>query len=164
MIACTRQIVTDGKQPQAIDTLRGTDREIAEAFLEAGFEVAVRACIVGDGDEGGERTFPDPTQLYGVTRLSKAIPNSVIAEMDDIVSFTDEVDLEEYAEDDQETPPGIALGGYVLDHVEMDRWVIRTRAHASVIYEGMYSETGYFGNEASMGHIYTLAALEVSKR
>lgn len=163
MIACTRQIITDGTQPQPIDTLRGTDREIAETFREAGFDVAVRACIVG-GEEAGDRSFPDPQQLYGVTRLATAIPASVIGEMADLVSFTDEIDLEEYADEEEEAPPGTALGAYVLDHVEMDRWVIRKRAHASVIYEGMYSETGYFGNEASMGHIYSLAAIEVTKR
>jgi nanoRNase/pAp phosphatase (c-di-AMP/oligoRNAs hydrolase) len=51
----------------------------------------------------------------------------------------------------------------VLDTVWMEHWIIRKRAAATVIYEGMYSDTGYFGNEASMGHIYTLAALEVSR-
>ncbi len=164
MIACTRQIVTDGTQPQSIDTLRGTDREIADTFIEAGFNVAVRACIVGGRDEGGEPGFPDLEDAYGVTRLSKAIPNDVIAKMDDIVSFSDEIDLEEYGEEGEESEAGVALGSYVLDYVDMDRWVIRERAHASVIYEGMYSESGYFGNEATFGHIYTLAALEVSKR
>jgi len=123
LIACTRQIVTDGKQPQPIDSLRGTDREIADTFIEAGYDVA---------------------------------------SMDSVVSFTDSVESdEEYDEADMEA---CLLGKYVLDSVDADQWVIRKRAAAEVIYEGMYSETGYFGNEASIGHIYTLAALEVSAR
>lgn len=157
MVVCTHQIVTDGTQPQAIDTLRGIDREIADTFLEAGFTVGVRACIVANNDDGS----PDLEELE-ILRLSKAIPNSVITEMDHNVSLTDEIDMQEFEEDGQ-VPPGVALGSYVLDVVDTERWVIRKRAHASVIYEGMYSETGYFGNEASMGHIYTLAALEISK-
>lgn len=163
MIACTRQIVTDGTQPQSIDTLRGTDREIADAFADAGFTVAVRACIVGDNEEGGDHSFPDAQEMYAITRLSNAIPAHVIAEMHDAVSFSDEVDMSEYAEDGDDEDIGTALGEYVLDYVAMDSWVIRKRAAASVIYEGMYSETGYFGNEASMGHIYSLAAIEVTK-
>lgn len=158
MIACTRQIVTDGSQPQSIDTLRGTDREIADTFLDAGFGVAVRACIVGDNEEGGNPRFPDPAQIWGITRLSKALSDKRMG--DTIVSFTDSVDADD--EYESEDIDATLLGDYVLDTVQMDRWVIRKRAAATVVYEGMYSETGYFGNEASLGHIYTLAALEVT--
>ena len=164
MIACTHQIVTDGSQPQPIDTLRGTDREIAESFIEAGFGVAVRACIVGDSGDGPERAFPDTRDLYAITRLAQSIPAKIAAGMRDVVSFSDVVDMEEYAEEGDDDVGGTTLGEYILDHVDLDRWVIRKRAAAALIYEGMYSETGYFGNEASIGKIYTLAALEVSAR
>jgi hypothetical protein len=163
LIACTRHIVTDGTQPQSIDTLRGTDREIADVFVEAGFQVAVRACIAGGGDNDVEGAMDDIQDLYGVARLAKAIPASVIADMDSAVSFTDEIDMEEYAEDGVE-PGGVTLGGYIHDHTDLANWVIRPRARATAIYEGMYSETGYFGNEASYGHIYALAAIEVTRR
>ena len=159
MIACTRQIVTDGSQPQSIDTLRGTDREIAEVFDEAGFDVAVRACIVGDNEEGGDRRFPQTTDIWAITRLSKAVPADVVAGMDAVVSFTDRVEADEYG---SEAMDATLLGEYVHDMVQLDRWVIRKRAAATVVYEGMYSETGYFGNEGSFGHIYTLAAVEVT--
>lgn len=157
LIACTRQVVTDGKQPQPIESLRGTDREIAEVFTEAGFTVGVRACLAGDDEEGGDATFP--RELWGVTRLAKAIPAKVIAEMDDLVTFTDSVEDDEYGTEDIDST---ALGEYVLDMVGREHVVVRERAAATVIYEGMYSETGYFGNEASMGNIYALAALEVA--
>jgi hypothetical protein len=163
MVACTRQVVTDGKQPQPIDTLRGTDREIADTLREAGFDVVVRACIAGDGEEGGTRRFPDPAGIWAITRLSKALPDAVVAGMDSIVSFTDSVAADDEIPDDADLGATL-LGEYVLDTVNMDRWVIRKRAAATIVYEGMYSETGYFGNEASSGHIYTLAAIEVSGR
>jgi hypothetical protein len=159
MIACTRQIVTDGKQPQSIETLRGTDRAIADTFIEAGFDVAVRACIVGDNGEA-ETSFPAPANLWAVTRLAKALPDDVVAGMDSIVSFDDIATDDEIPED--ANLDSTLLGQYVLDTVRMDRWVIRKRAAATVVYEGMYSETGYFGNEASFGHLYTLAAIEVT--
>lgn len=157
MIACTRQIVTDGKQPQSIDTLRGTDREIADVFLEAGFEVAVRACLVGDDEEGDTNAFP--AQTWGITRLAKAIPEKVVGEMDGLVSFGDTIEDDEYGTEDSDA---VLLGEYVLDMMGMERVVVRKRAAATVLYEGLYSETGYFGNEASIGHIYTLAAIEVT--
>ena len=161
LIACTRLIVTDGKQPQPIDSLRGTDREIADTFIEAGFDVAVRACLIGDDQEGKAPRFPDPTHIWGVTRLATTLPETVVAGMDSIVSFTDSVAADD--EYDEAELEATLLGEYVLDMVDMDRWVIRKRAAAAVIYEGMYSETGYFGNEASVGHIYTLAAIEVTR-
>jgi hypothetical protein len=186
LIACTRQIVTDGKQPQSIDTLRGTDRVIADVFAEAGFDVAVRACIMGgdddDGDDdddedddgedeetgngaddGGGRAvaFPPVENLWAIQRLAKAIPADVIAGMESVVSFTDEISADDEIPDDADLG-ATTLGEYILDYQQIDRWVIRKRAAATAIYEGMYSETGYFGNEASMGNIYTLAAIEVT--
>ena len=157
MIACTRHVITDGKQPQPIDSLRGTDREIADTFLDAGFDVAVRACIVGDDQEGAAPSFPDASHIWAITRLKTAIPDQVIAGMDDVVSWTDTAGADEEGDFD-----ATCLGEYVLDFVQRDRWVIRKRAMATAIYDGMYSETGYFGNEGSFGHIYTLAALEVT--
>lgn len=158
MIACTRQIVTDGSQPQPIDSLRGTDREIAETFLDAGFGVTVRACIAGDDEEGGNPRFPSMENLWAITRLKTALPDKPMG--DGLVSWTDSVEEDEYGSDDE---GATLLGEYILDFVQMDRWVVRKRAAATVVYEGMYSETGYFGNEGSIGHIYTLAALEVTK-
>jgi hypothetical protein len=57
-IACTRLIVTDGKQPQPIDSLRGTDREIADAFRR-GF-ASRSARLIGDDQEGNAPRFPTP--------------------------------------------------------------------------------------------------------
>ncbi len=154
LIACTRQVITDGAQPQPIETLRGADREIAETLREAGLAVAVRACMVVDEDRSAR--FPDIK--WDLTRLSRAIPADVIAGLRQAVSFTQEVEGE-WIEELSEVS---TLGEYVLDGVRREHWVIRKRAAATIVYEGMLSDTGYFGNEATFGYLYTLAALEVT--
>ena len=78
---------------------------------------------------------------------------------DTLVSFTGSVDGDEYESEDMEAT---LLGEYVLDLVGNQRVIVRKRAAATVIYEGLYSDTGYFGNEATMGHLYTLAAIEIA--
>lgn len=161
MIACTRLVITDGKQPQSIDSLRGTDREIAEAFIDAGYDVKVRACLIGDNEEGDTPRFPALDEIWGITRLARALPDNVIASMDSLVSFTDSVEDDEYGTSDADAT---LLGKYVEDSLEIEAVIIRKRAAASAIYEGVYSETGYFGNEGSIGHLYTLAAIEISAK
>jgi hypothetical protein len=154
MIACTRLVITDGKQPESIDTLRGTDREIANAFAAGGFDVNVRACLVGSDNA---TPLTNNNGLWAITRLAKPIPQDVIDGMDYVVSFTDDASADEDYDFD-----ATLLGEYVHDHVWMDNWIVRKRSAAMKIRECMYSETGYFGNEASDGLLYTLAAIEVT--
>lgn len=45
MIACARQVIGDDEVEVPITALRGTDREIAEALLDAGFSVRVRTYL-----------------------------------------------------------------------------------------------------------------------
>ncbi|MBA3502209.1 MAG: 2OG-Fe(II) oxygenase, partial [Deltaproteobacteria bacterium] len=118
-VACTRQIVTNGKQPQPIDSLRGTDREIADAFVDAGFDVAVRACLIGDDQEGNAPRFPNTQNIWGVTRLAKALDQTPLP-AESMVTFSDSIDADEYGSEDLE---GTMLGEYVLDMVDMQQWV-----------------------------------------
>jgi hypothetical protein len=160
MISCTRLIITDGDQPQSIDVLRGTDREIAETLAACGLDVNVRACLVGRDEDA---PFPPTPNTWAITRLAKQLPPDVLEKLDDVdamVSFTNEADGDEGNEGDYAT----LLGDFVHDYVVMANWIVRTRTAGSLIFEGLYSETGYFGNEASIGLLYTFAAIEVSKR
>lgn len=154
LIPCTRLVITDGKQPQSIDALRGTDREIANTLEDCGFDVKLRACLIG---ADGEHPFANP---WAITRLSKPIPPNVIEDLkeESVVSFTNDVG----ADDDYDFDATL-LGDYVKDFVWNQNLIVRKRAAGTPIYNGMYSETGYFGNEASDGLLYTFAALEVTK-
>jgi hypothetical protein len=48
-----------------------------------------------------------------------------------------------------------------VEPTELDAcdWLVRRAAGAKLVYEGMYSQTGYFGNEAGDGLLYVAAAL-----
>jgi hypothetical protein len=62
------------------------------------------------------------------------------------------------------TEHSTCLGPYILDQVAIENWVIRRAAGATLIHEAeMFSDDGYFGNEGYAAHIYTLAALEVTR-
>jgi hypothetical protein len=156
LIPCTRLVITDGTQPQAVDTLRGTDREIADVLEECGFTVKVRACLLGSESA---TPFASPASYpWAIQRLKAPIPQDVIDGMDVVVSFTDDA-----AADEDYDFESTNLGAYVQDWVQTQSCILRKTSAATKIYEGMYSETGYFGNEASDGLLYTLAALEVTK-
>ena len=150
MIACGRHAVAepDAPQPQPIDTLRGTDRDIADALVEAGYRVGVRACIAAVPDyEPVVRPAPGefPSNLWSVMRLKAVPPPSVIEGMDD----------EGAAQEIEE---------YILDSLTMDQWLVRRNAAAMLVHErATWAESGYFGNEGYDAILYTSAALEVTK-
>lgn len=165
MIACTRHVITsDAAQPQGLDVLRGLDRDIADVMARCGYQVAVRSCITAadayeaeQSEDRGARSLPVET-LYSIARLAKAIPPKVIANFDDTVTFGDSADYE------GEEIDATALGPYILDQVEIDDWVIRANAAATLLHEAeMFSDDGYFGNEGYEAHIYALAAIEVTR-
>jgi hypothetical protein len=162
MIACTRHVITDDKtQLQSIEVLRGTDREIADLLVERGFSVAVRSCVTATDSYNQEAASQLRTEaLYSISRLSKPITPKVIAKLDDYC-----VTFAESASYDGEDMPASSLAPYILDTIPIAQWAIRKSAAATLIHEAeMFSEDGYFGNEGHEAHIYTLAALEVTKR
>ena len=152
MIACGRHAIAEANtlQPMDITTLRGADRDIADALVEAGFGVAVRACIAavgtGWGDDAPAATsFPSLQNMFELTRLKAVPPMSVISELGDEV-YDPEID------------------DYRLDSVRMDQCVFRKAAVATLAYENAsWAEPGNFGNEDYQAHLYTIAALEVTK-
>lgn len=152
MIACGRRVIAEpgAEQPQGLDTLRGADRDIAEALVAAGYRVAVRACIApvpnyDDPPRPDPGAFPTGTEMFAITRL-KAVPSP------------------EAIEDTDYEGGGAEMEELMLDAIGLDQWLIRKHAAATLAQEhGMWSETGYFGNEGYDALLYTLAALEVTK-
>ncbi|MDQ3368845.1 MAG: 2OG-Fe(II) oxygenase [Myxococcota bacterium] len=160
MIACARQVITDEHtQPLTLAGLRGLDRDLAEALVAAGFQVAVRSCIAAaPADDDTPARFPDVTELYSVSRLTAPLTPTIIGALEEVVTFAEEAEA-----DEEEDLGATSLAPYILDDIQLDQWVIRANAAATMIHEALFSESGYFGNEAYQAYLYTLAALEVTR-
>ena len=151
MIACGRHAIAEPgtKQPQDIATLRGLDRDLAEVLVEAGYSVGVRACIAPvanyDPEPVAPGTFPLVNTLWAVTRLKEVPPPDVIEALGE--------------------EGGYEIEDFMHDSVPLDQWLVRTNAAATLAHENaQWAEQGSFGNEGYEAILYTLAAIEVTKR
>ena len=166
MIACSRQVIVDTElQARGLDALRAGDRDIADVLVAAGYQVRLRACVASSA--GTNRRFPDSEHSY-ICRLRDPLTSEAVPALAYTITFADDVsgddddDLTDEERASREAPRG-ALGPYILDEVGRDRWVVRATAAATLLHEGYFSDSGYFGNEAYTALVYTLAALEVTR-
>ena len=163
MIACARQVIAETANKAAVlptTSLRGLDREIADVLVESGFDVCVRPCVLASESESGSGSGAFGGELYDIARLKALLTPKIIRKMDEVVSFGDTADYD--GEDMSDS--AACLGPFILDLVPMTQWVIRAHADATLIAETeMFSNDGYFGNEGFAAHIYSLAALEVTR-
>jgi hypothetical protein len=163
MIACTRHVIAlDGPQPQGIETLRGADRDVADAFASSGFSVAVRTCVaaryVEDDPERSHKFTPDGEVFYA--RLDRPLLDHEVAALLDCVVFEGMTgDGGGYADDDASS-----LAPWIADTVGPERWVFRTTAAATFLRACDFADDGFIGNGAVGSHLYKLAALEVKRR
>jgi hypothetical protein len=163
MIACTRQVIIEENAWPDVSALKGLDRDIAEVFGEAGFDVAVRACMFAS-QTSAESGMPDMGDVYQMMRLKKPITKKAIARFDDILTFSETLSSDEGDFEGDEIE-NMSLARFIDDEIGMDHWIFRARAEATMIHEAsMFSDDGYFGNEAYEAFIYTLAALEISPK
>ena len=160
-VPCEHMIVapTTAKPPYALDVLRGSDRAIAETLARCGLATNVRELLIPSEDDNDEF----PSNFWYATRLTKPIPEKVFADAGGALSFVDDAGGE-YMEEDGDVEIA-SLEPYLDRHwidQETNAWLVRRGAHAKLVYEGLYSMTGYFGNECDEGHIYQCAALVVT--
>ena len=88
--------------------------------------------------------------------MKRPIPRSLFENID-AVSYEDDSDTEEYGPMNiSSIEPYLVGSGEVL---EGRMWLVRRAAGAKLVYEGLYSVTGYFGNEAGDGFLYVAGAL-----
>ncbi|MFT3698492.1 MAG: 2OG-Fe(II) oxygenase [Kofleriaceae bacterium] len=166
MIACSRQVVTEELAFPKIDALRGFDREIADAFKEAGFQVAVRACVFAvnayETSSRSPQQRPALHDVFEVMRLKKPLTKKVVRGLDDsLMTFADHITSDD-GDMDSDEMGNISLAKYIDDATRTDQWVVRAHAASTLVHEcSMFSDDGYFGNEAYEALIYTLAALEI---
>jgi len=155
IVPCERLAIApdDRTEPLTLAMLRGHDAAIARTFERCGFAVRVVELVIPS--EGDHDHFPEPDD-WGTQPLKRPIPPSVFANVD-AVSYEDDADTEEYG------PMQIAsIESYLADRdeeLEEATWLIRRGAGAKLVHEGLFSPTGYFGNEASDGFLYLAAAL-----
>ncbi|MEP6860469.1 MAG: 2OG-Fe(II) oxygenase [Deltaproteobacteria bacterium] len=155
IVPCERLVVAsnDRTEPFALATLRGHDGAIARTFERCGFDVSLIELVIQTDEEA--EGFPE-TEEWGTYRLQRPIPTSLFENID-AVSYEDDSDTEEYG------PMNIASIEPYLDGngevLEGRMWLVRRAAGAKLLYEGLYSVTGYFGNEAGDGFLYAAAAL-----
>ncbi len=144
LIPCGRHVIAEpeAKQPQSIACLRGADHDIAQALVEAGFHVTVRACMVAIPNYNDPQRWPAVTNMFGISRL-KAVPPLDMYEL---------------------LPEGVG-SAYVLDDIHLPQCAIRQSAAAMLIHEhAAWAFEGMdFGNEGFDALLYSLAALEVTK-
>jgi hypothetical protein len=148
IVPCERLAVAidDRTEPLTAAMLRGNDRAIARTFERCGFDVAVTELLLPPFEHG------DPFAVEAAYPLRGPIPNGLLA--GDAVSLTDDIDDEEYG------PMEVtSLQSYLEECIPRGDWLVRRAAGARLVYSGLVSETGYFGNEAGDGHLYVAAAL-----
>src|SRR3569623_215571 len=154
-IPCERLVVRDTSTAQlALDSLRGNDLAVAEVMQRCGARVDVWQLLLPTEDKA--RGFP--SGFWGAAKVVKSIPQELFS--GGALSFTDDAGGEYVDEGEIE----IAILAPYIDNawiVEEDAWVVRAHAHAKLVFEGLMSSTGYFGNECNDGFVYQCAALEV---
>ncbi len=161
LVACARHVIT-GAEPPALDSLRGTDREIAQAFLDEGYQVTVRECLIASPNNGSQAPRFQPDDDLAAARLAIPIPPEVLANLEHMVTFARGYTNDfggEYPDEEASS-----LAGYVLPAVPPARWVIRGKAAATLRRESFFDQDGFFGNGGFDAYLYSLAALEVTRR
>lgn len=161
MIACTRHVIAlDGPQPQAVTTLRGADRDVAEALQRAGFSVAVRTCVAAQNveDYPGENLGPSGEVHFARLR-HPLLPHEVDALLECVV-FDEQGcgDGGGYNDGDESS-----LAPWIADRVPAANWVFRTLAASTFLRAFDFADDDFIGNGAIGVHLYKLAALEVTR-
>lgn len=165
LVACARHVIT-GKEPPTIGSLRGVDRDVAELFLDAGYQITIRSCLAATSSNGSERPRLAPDQWgddLAFARLRDGVTPALLDSLGPAHAFVP-----------QSHCIGDTGGGWIgldVDPVSLEPhllpdeqvWLIRNKAAATLLHETAFDEYGFFGNGGFDAFLYTLAALEITK-
>ena len=157
-IPCTRMIVAPMSRRADLDMLRGADRAIADTFARCGANVHVSELIIPTSTRRKREVDGFPQPFDNAIEVVQPIPEAVLAAS--ALSFLNDIgDAEEEGDAENVASLEPFLGKWIT---ASEAWLVRDKAQAKLVYEGIYSETGYFGNEGSDGHIYQCAVIVVA--
>lgn len=166
MIACARHVIApDAPQPQHVDALRGQDREIANAFADAGYRVAVRTCLAArDRDfeteeELARRTLVDGPDVF-LARLREPLLQAQIDALLRCIVFDRIINDGCGPFRDDEI---MSIEPWIEGRIAPDRWIFRRGAAATFLREIEFSGDGFVGNSGGSSYLYKLAALELTR-
>lgn len=160
-VPCARAVIgVESSTASSLDALRGSDRDLAEAFVAAGYRVTVRACLAA-------RRLQDFVRPTSHTWDATA-PEVYLARLDG--SFTD--DDASALRDGVTFVPAMPDGGGLLEHetsdlsdlcdaIPDDAWLARPASTATFLAEREFCEYGLVGNDAADTFLYRLVCLEV---
>ena len=146
--------------PLPLEALRGDDRMIADAFSRCGAKVEVIEMLtLGWEDKLDAHDIVVPTMmpvppLSDTMDVIKPIPAEVFGHH--ALSLDDDPG----GWDGEALAVGI-LAPYVTWQRDRPVMATRKKARALLTYDGMWSASGYFGNEYGYTHVYRIAALRV---
>ncbi|MBA2542148.1 MAG: 2OG-Fe(II) oxygenase [Deltaproteobacteria bacterium] len=163
VIPCARHVITGDAKAPDLESLRGTDRELAQIFVDAGFRVAVRSCVIASPNNGAQASRFEQHEDLTPALMAAPLPPSVIASLGQLVAFVPDTHISNDGGGDYPDEEATSLAPYLLPGVPIDRWVIRTKAAATLIHEALFDQYGFFGNGGFDAYLYTLAALEVTR-
>jgi hypothetical protein len=146
--------------PFPLEVLRGDDRMIADAFSRCGAKVEVIEMLTLGyeddlvGDDVVVQTMMPIPPFSDTMDVIVPIPADVFAHP--ALSLDDDPG----GWDGEELSVGV-LAPYVTWQRDRPVMATRKKARALLAYDGMWSATGYFGNEYGYTHVYRIAGLRV---
>jgi hypothetical protein len=146
-------IVAKGKRSAPIESLRDTDRELADAAHALGLEVDV-VPFVGAAMSARKRARWLDSEEYA--QLARPLTDSEARAFKDAFTFADEASSDEAEDLDATT-----LGNVIADEQAEVCVVSRAAAQSTLLAEGLFSATGYFGNEYYDAVLYAFVALRI---
>jgi len=145
--------------PLPIESLRGDDRVIADAFTRSGGKVEVVELLTVGDDDAIEHDASAPSlrrvpPLGDTLLVTKPIPDEVFRNP----ALT--IDSDPGGWEDEEMTVGV-LAPYATWRRIKPVMVVRKKARAVLAFKGLWSATGYFGNEYGYAYVYRIVALRV---
>lgn len=162
-VPCARHVIVgDASEPPSLGALRGADRDLADAFVEAGYRVTVRACLAARRlDELVHTTSRDwdatAPEMY-LARLDGPFTDDDVRALREGVTFVRAMsDGGGLMEDETSDLSGVCAA------IPDDAWLARPASIATFLAQREFCDYGLVGNDAVDSFLYRLVALQIER-